>query len=122
MKWTLIALVGSLSLIGCQRSPVSSQPDSVPRPSDIATAIRDFQTKQGARFENNYAVPRKLLPLLKPGLSQGDVREILGEPSSVSTNDLGICWIYGLFYSQFIEIRFSPDGTVKKVTSTVESR
>ena len=117
MRRIIICMAGIILVTGCQRQ--SQRTDSA-HPPDIAAAIQAFQTKQGARNENDYAVPRKLLPLLKPGLSQGAVREILGEPSRVSTNDLGIFWNYGLFYSQFIDIQFGPDGRVRAVSSTIK--
>ncbi len=47
---------------------------------------------------------RTLLPLIKVGMTPQEVRDILGEPDVIQED--GRTWVYTLFYSQFIIIRF----------------
>ena len=118
MKQMIVTFLVLISAVGCQHH---TQPNETIQGSpEVAEAIHDFQNKP--RHENDYATPRILLALLKQGMSQNEVKEILGQPSSISTNDIGVYWNYGLFYSQFIEIQFNEDGVVEKVNSTLETQ
>ena len=114
-----MGVVSILLVSGCHNTV--SQSGSAKFPPDIAKAIQEFQTK--SRAEDNYAVPRKLLPLLKAGLSKDEVREILGEPGRMAAGKQGEeNWLYGLFYSQFISVTFDPEGRIKEVQSTIADR
>lgn len=68
----------------------------------ISAAIADFQTKP--RTANNYETARKLLPLIKVGMTAQEVRAILGEPGGLLEG--GRSWVYTLFFSQYIIVRF----------------
>jgi hypothetical protein len=120
MKLIIIGIAGIIIASGCQQHPRATDP--APWPPEIAKAIHDFQATPDARHENDYAVPRKLLPLLESGLSQNGVKAILGDPSRVNSNSGGIYWHYGLFYSQFIDIHFDSEGRVQKVISTIDNK
>jgi len=119
MKHIFQSLAFALLITGCHSADPHGSSEE--HPPEIVQAIAAFKTD--ARYADDYAIPRKLLPLLKTGLSKDEVEEILGEPSKKRTNDVGVAiWHYGLFYSQFIEIEFDPDRTVRNVTSTIETR
>jgi len=83
--------------------------------TEISAAIVDFQTK--SRAADDYKTARKLLPLIKVGMTPQEVRAILGEPGRLQED--GRSWFYGLFYSQFIVVRFDSDEQVEKVMSSL---
>jgi len=102
------------------RSPDSEpdiRPESLPYPPDIVQAIQDFQGFGGSRYENDYAVPLKLLPLLTEGLSQDEVSVILGPPDEVSSGDDWIAWNYILFYGMNLSVGFDLDKNLRSVYS-----
>ena len=106
--------LGVLLISSCQPK---TQTDSSQYSLEVTQAIQDFHGNPGARYENDYTVPKTLLPLLKPGLSQDEVEAILGSPEIVSINDQTISWSYTLFYSMFITIRFDEKGKLAEVHS-----
>jgi len=119
MKLVIISLVGILLVSGCHNTVPESGPAKFS--PGIAKAIHEFQTK--SRAEDNYAVPRKLLPLLKLGLSKDEVKEILGEPRKITTGEQGgSYWSYGLFYSMFIDVEFNREGKLVEVQSPLLSK
>lgn len=114
MKLIVSISLGVLLISGCQPN---TQSDSSQFSLQVTQAIQDFQGNPGARYENDYTVPRTLLPLLKPGLSQNEVKAILGSPDTFSTNEQTISWSYTLFYSMFINILFDENGKLAEVHS-----
>lgn len=112
--FTVIAFT-ILVLSGCQRE--SPQADSGQLSPRIAQAALDFQSEPGARYRDDYAVPRMLLPLLEPGLSQQEVEALLGEPDTIHMTDDTVSWSYTLFYSMFIEVRFDEGDELVEVQS-----
>ena len=83
--------------------------------TEISAVIADFQTK--SRSAEDYKTARKLLPLIQVGMTPQEVRAILGEPGELQEE--GRSWFYGLFYSQFIIVRFDANGQVEKVMSSL---
>ncbi len=89
-----------------------------PQSIELSEVISDFQTKP--RYEDDYRIARKLLLLIKEGMTRNEIRDILGEPSRLHGG--GRHWYYGLFYSQFIEVRFNEVDKVDMVSSTLLER
>ena len=75
---------------------------------EIAKASAGFKANQYFRSEP----AKKLVPLLKIGMTTKDVETLLGKPNKKYDNDL--LWEYTLGYSQFISVGFDPNGIVQK--------
>jgi hypothetical protein len=60
-----------------------------------------------------FQVARKVVPLIRTGISQKEVEDLLGSPSGTLNN--GQTWHYVLFYSAYLDVRFTTNGTVEKV-------
>lgn len=119
MRFIAISLTAIALACGCRQTTPAT--NSAKFPPEIEEAIRDFQN--GSREANDYATARKLLPLLKPGLSKREVQEILGQPNKVTTGETGHThWDYALFYSQFIVITFDNNDNIKTITSTIANK
>lgn len=82
---------------------------------ELLESIAAFQASP--RYVEDYKTARTLLPLIKVGMTPQEVKAILGEPSQAHSSDES--WYYGLFYSQYIVVRFGADGEVDKVFSTL---
>ena len=83
--------------------------DRTPSPAaEIAKASAEFKANQNFRSEP----AKKLVPLLKIGMTTKDVETLLGKPNKKHDNDL--LWHYTLGYSQFISVGFDPNGIVQK--------
>ena len=115
MKHFKVIAIIILILSGCHRDKTQVISDQLS--PEIAQAILDFQSEPGARYQDDYAIPRKLLPLLKPGLSQHEVVALLGQPDAIRMNDNTVSWSYTLFYSMFINIRFDENGELADIQS-----
>lgn len=86
--------------------------DRTPSPeAEIAKASAEFKANQNFRSEP----AKKLVPLLKIGMTTKDVEALLGKPNKKYDNDLlWEYWEYTLDYSQFISVGFDPNGIVQK--------
>lgn len=82
-----------------------------PTESEIAKASAEFKANQYFRYEP----AKKLVPLLKIGMTTKDVEALLGKPNKKYDNYLlWEYWEYTLDYSQFISVGFDPNGIVQK--------
>lgn len=61
---------------------------------------------------NRQRAAKKLVPLIKTGLSTQDVEEMLGSPNET-------LWIYPLFYSSTLTVRFDSTDRVKNISSDI---
>jgi hypothetical protein len=82
-------------------------------PPEVARASAAFKRGWQERYPEDYAVSRTLLSWIKTGMKEQEVQRLLGSPDVESDGG----WCYILFYSMFIEVRFSAEGTVVQVTS-----
>jgi hypothetical protein len=79
--------------------------------SEIQKASEKFKKSPGFRTE-----PAKVLvPLLKIGMTTGEIESLLGKPDNKKVSDESTFWMYSLFYSQFIDVQFDPDNKVRKI-------
>ena len=84
--------------------------DRTPSPeAEIAEASAEFKANQNFRSEP----AKKLVPLLKIGMTTKDVEALLGKPNKKYDNDLG--WNYILDYSLFINVQFDSNGKVQEI-------
>lgn len=74
--------------------------------SEITTAISEFKNNPFNRQKS----AKKLIPVIKKGMSSQEIKEILGEPNET-------IWDYPLFYSSRLLIHFDSEGKVKKVAT-----
>jgi len=118
-----IALLLILVMIcGCGKEPMEvpeSTAGKVGQSKEITEASKAFKSGFQARMNNNYEVSRKLLFYLNVGMATSEVEELLGPPDRDRSIENETYWSYTLFYSQFIDIVFDPEGNVKKIHSTV---
>jgi len=88
--------------------------DRTPSPAaEIAKASAEFKANQNFRSEP----AKKLVPLLKIGMTTKDVEALLGKPNKKYRNDLR--WNYILDYSLFINVQFDSNGKVEKIVACV---
>jgi hypothetical protein len=86
--------------------------DRIPSPeAEIAKASAEFKANPGFRQH----VANKLIPHLKIGMTTGEVESLLGKPDKISSD--GSYWHYGLWYSQFISIRFDTNRKLIKMNA-----
>ena len=84
--------------------------DRTPSPeAEIAKASVEFKANPGFRQH----AASKLLPHLRIGMTTQEVESLLGKPDKITSD--GSCWNYGLWYSQFISIRFDTNGKLIKM-------
>ena len=81
---------------------------------DFENATARFKASPGNRAEE----AKMLAPLIKPGMTRSQVKDILGAPDAKgalkSTSDR---WNYTLFYSQALSVTFKGD-VVQNVSGT----
>lgn len=81
--------------------------------SEISKASAEFKANPGFRQH----VANKLIPHLKIGMSTNEVEILLGKPDNVREYGDSVLYEYGLFYSQFISIRFDTNGELIKMNA-----
>jgi hypothetical protein len=79
--------------------------------AEIAKASAEFKANPGFRHH----VANKLIPHLIIGMTTQEVESLLGKPDKITSD--GSCWNYGLWYSQFISIRFDTNGKLIKMNA-----
>ena len=91
--------------------------DRTPSPeAQIAKASAEFKAaKPGSEkfIKGRHHVANKLIPHLIIGMTTQKVESLLGKPDKITSD--GSCWNYGLWYSQFISIRFDTNGKLIKM-------
>ena|ERR1700730_10011657 len=55
------------------------------------------------------------LALVQPGMTEGQVRQILGSPTTIDRNLGGLCWTYSGWTWCVVRIRFADDNTVDEI-------
>jgi len=78
---------------------------------EIAKASAEFKANPGFRQDT----ASKLVPHLKIGMTTDEVESLLGKPDNEREYGEGMLHEYGVFYSQFIDIRFDSNGQVEEV-------
>lgn len=114
MRYTS-AFVVLLILVGCQRDTEDGRPAALPEA--VLSASSAFREGVSARHRDDYAIPRKLLPLLKTGMPEAEVEALLGKPDEIRKTDRGTSWSYTLFYSMFIDVQFDERQSVVRIDS-----
>lgn len=93
--------------------------DRTPSPeAQIAKASAEFKAaKPGSEkfIKGRHHVANKLIPHLIIGMTTQEVESLLGKPDKITSD--GSCWNYGLWYSQFISIRFDTNGKLIKMNA-----
>jgi len=93
--------------------------DRTPSPeAEIAKASAEFKAaKPGSEkfIKGRHHVANKLIPHLIIGMTTQEVESLLGKPDKITSD--GSCWNYGLWYSQFISIRFDTNGKLIKMNA-----
>ena len=118
MKFTIrLSAIILMSVVVGGGTHAQKEVSEVALPVEVANANAAFKTGVGARYRENYAVSRMLLPWIKTGMTKKEVESLLGPPDK----DSGGYWFYTLFYSMFIEVRFDAQGTVLQVGSPLLS-
>ena len=110
-------------ICGCNKAPTEPTPFTADRPeqaAQLADASAAFKTGIKARMSNDYEVSRLLLSQVEAGMATSGVAELLGPPDSKKSAENETYWSYTLFYSQFIDITFDPEGKVTKVHSSLD--
>jgi hypothetical protein len=99
----LIALTTLVSIIAVllRKNPHEMNPE-------ISAAVAEFKANPGFRQK----VANKVLPHVKAGMTQQEVKCILGKPDQIQKSAEGVRWQYSLFYSMFIDIQFNHEGTL----------
>ena len=111
-------------LCGCGEAPTKSlahtvaKADKTPQVNDASEA---FKMGIEARTRNNYEASRILLAQIEVGMANSRVEELLGPPDRKKTVGNETYWTYTLFYSQFIDVGFDPEGNVTKVHSSLDN-
>ena len=77
--------------------------------SRVVAASSEFKNRPGDRQKS----ARTIFPLLKPGLSRSDVKDLLGPPTKVIGD--GRVWCYILFYESAMDVYFDADGKLERV-------
>jgi hypothetical protein len=86
--------------------------------TEIAKASAEFKAaKPGSEkfIKGRHHVANKLIPHLIIGMTTHEVETLLGKPDKITSD--GSCWNYGLWYSQFISIRFDTNGKLIKMNA-----
>lgn len=111
-KFCLITL-GVVVILGVIAFAVLSMRDDQPDlEGEIAKASAEFKAQM---FRAEPA--KKLVPLLKIGMTTREVEGLLGEPNTRRESDGVLYWYYGLDYSLFIDVRFDSNGKVEEITA-----
>lgn len=114
-----VSVVALTALAGCQNPATKPQPTAKQTHvfTEVFMTAVDFENAK-TRFKtssgNRASEARLLAPVITPGMSRTQVKEILGEPDSKgalqSTPDR---WNYTLFYSQSLSVLFRDDVVLR---------
>lgn len=108
----VVVIVGTIIFLMIDKTPT-------PAPeSEIAKASAEFKAaKPGSDkfIKGRHHVANKLIPHLKIGMTTQEVESLLGKPDRILSD--GSYWNYGLWYSQFISIRFDTNGKLIKMNA-----
>lgn len=109
-----------LVMTSCQKPTVAPQASGL---SEVHMTAVDFENAK-AKFKSSPGMrskeARMLAPMIEPGMTKAQVREMLGEPDKPKTGSLGNTWLYTVFYSQFISVTFEKDKVVKTEAVGIE--
>ncbi len=109
-KFCLITL-GVVIILGIIGLTIFLMGDNRPElEREIAKASAEFKAQM---FRTEPA--KKLVPLLKIGMTTREVEGLLGKPNKKADNDL--FWNYVLDYSLFLDVRFDSNGKVAEITA-----
>ena len=115
-----VMLLAGLVMASCEKKTIPPQADESSEVHkttvDFENAKAKFKASPGFRFKE----APMLAPMITPGMTKAQVREILGEPHKPKSGALGNTWLYPVFYSQFISVTFEKDKVVKTEAVGIE--
>lgn len=76
---------------------------------DFENAKAKFKAAPGNRSKE----ARMLAPMITPGMTRDQVRDILGERDKPKSDTPNNTWVYSVFYSQLISVTFENGKVVK---------
>ncbi len=116
----LIAAIAAIS-IGAflLRGTSDARDPALAAPADpaFAEAVAEFKANPGFRQK----VANEILPHLEGGMTQQEIKAILGEPDRVQESAEGERWHYSLFYSMFIDIQFNREGALSSLDACADA-
>lgn len=89
-----------------ERSPKLGAEELALSSEEQQKIILEFKSTLGNRTD----LARKIIPLIKMGMTKDEVSALLGAPSSRHSNEQS--WFYGVFYSTAIIVKFNSHGEV----------
>jgi len=117
MKTTPLVLavmsLAGLVMASCEKK---TTPPQAHESSEVHMTTVDFENAK-AKFKaspgNRSKEAPMLAPMITPGMTEAQVRDVLGDPDQPKLGTPPNVWYYSVFYSQFISVTFEK-GKVSK--------